>query len=72
MDADRQKAMAKQSAAGAGLAARRAIGQGAAMRRRLAAICCLTVLGLPLAGRTKCGWIWQDWTRACHADAPPG
>jgi hypothetical protein len=30
------------------------------------------LLGLSLGGCSKCGWIWQDWTRACHADAPRG
>jgi hypothetical protein len=40
------------------------------MNKRLAAILCLVVLGLSLGGCTKCGWIWSDWGKACHADVP--
>jgi hypothetical protein len=40
------------------------------MQRRFNAILCLVVLGLALGGCTKCGWIWQDSGRACHADVP--
>jgi hypothetical protein len=40
------------------------------MRRPLAAILCLALLGLALAGCTKCGWIWQDGGRVCRSDAP--
>jgi hypothetical protein len=39
------------------------------MSKRLLAILCLVVLGLSLAGCSKCGWFWQD-TRACRADMP--
>jgi predicted small lipoprotein YifL len=43
------------------------------MPRRFVAILCLALLGLALAGCTKCGPIWNDWgPRACHADAPRG
>jgi hypothetical protein len=43
------------------------------MHRRLAAIACLVLLGLSLAGCTKCGWIWEDTgPHACHADSPRG
>jgi hypothetical protein len=40
------------------------------MNQRLAAILCLIVLGLALGGCTRCGWIWNEGARACHADAP--
>jgi hypothetical protein len=42
----------------------------AGMNKRLAAILCLVVLGLSLGGCTKCGWLWNDWGKACHADVP--
>jgi hypothetical protein len=43
------------------------------MRRRLAAIAGLVLLGLSLAGCTKCGWIWEDAApHACRADTPRG
>jgi hypothetical protein len=35
---------------------------------RLFALTCLVILGLSLGGCTKCGWIWNDWTHACHSD----
>jgi hypothetical protein len=41
-----------------------------AMQQRVAAILCLVVLGLALGGCTKCGWIWDDWQRSCHAEVP--
>jgi len=40
------------------------------MKNRLAAILCLALLGLSLGGCTKCGWIWDEGTRSCRADAP--
>jgi hypothetical protein len=40
------------------------------MNQRLAAILCLIVLGLALGGCTRCGWIWEQSPRSCHADAP--
>jgi hypothetical protein len=40
------------------------------MNKRLAAILCLVVLGLSLGGCTKCGWLWDDWGKACRADLP--
>jgi hypothetical protein len=38
------------------------------MHRRLAAILCLVVVGLSLGGCTKCGWIWDEGARPCHAE----
>ena len=43
----------------------------AAMQRRLATILCVIVIGLGAAGCTKCGWLWQDGARTCHADVAP-
>jgi len=40
------------------------------MQMRIAAVLCLIVLGLSLGGCSKCGWIWEQSGRACHADAP--
>ena len=40
------------------------------MPRRLTAILCLVFIGLALAGCSKCGWLWEEGGRACHADAP--
>ena len=40
------------------------------MKKRLATILCLGLLGLSLGGCTKCGWIWNDSPHACRADAP--
>ncbi|MDI1344894.1 MAG: peptidylprolyl isomerase [Pseudolabrys sp.] len=40
------------------------------MKKRLATILCLGLLGLALGGCTKCGWIWNDSPHACRADAP--
>jgi len=43
------------------------------MHRRFAAILCFVLLGLALAGCSKCGPFWVDFApRACHADAPRG
>jgi hypothetical protein len=43
------------------------------MPRRFAAMACLVLIGLTLAGCTKCGWIWQDWTpHSCRFDSPRG
>jgi predicted small lipoprotein YifL len=43
------------------------------MRKRLAAIFCLALLGLALAGCSKCGPFWEDSApHACHSDAPRG
>jgi hypothetical protein len=42
-------------------------------RRRIAAIACLIILGLPLGGCTHCGWIWDDWghkPKSCSSDEP--
>jgi len=41
------------------------------MQRRLATILCVLVLALSAGGCTKCGWLWQDGARACHADGAP-
>jgi hypothetical protein len=41
-----------------------------AMHRRALAILCLLSIGLGLAGCTKCGWLWDENTHSCHADAP--
>jgi hypothetical protein len=40
------------------------------MRRPLAAILCLALVGLSLAGCSKCGWLWEQGGRACRSDAP--
>ena len=40
------------------------------MPKRLAAILCLLIVGLSLGGCSKCGWLWDERGRACHADAP--
>lgn len=37
------------------------------MVQRCAAILCLLLLGLGLAGCTKCGWVWEQGGRACHS-----
>ncbi|HVV63307.1 MAG TPA: peptidylprolyl isomerase [Pseudolabrys sp.] len=36
--------------------------------RRLAALSCLVLLALALGGCTKCGWLWDDQSHACHSD----
>ena len=36
--------------------------------RRFAALLCLVLLGLVLGGCTKCGWLWDDQSHACHSD----
>ena len=36
------------------------------MRQRLTALVCLLLLGLTLGGCSKCGWVWDNWGRACH------
>jgi hypothetical protein len=41
------------------------------MGMRLAAVICLVLLGLNLAGCTKCGWWWDERPRTCHDDSPP-
>jgi hypothetical protein len=43
----------------------------ASMGMRLAAVICLVLLGLNLAGCTKCGWWWDERPRTCHDDSPP-
>jgi hypothetical protein len=40
--------------------------------RRFATVICLVVLGLSLAGCTKCGWLWDQGPRTCHSDTPRG
>lgn len=40
------------------------------MHRRLATILCIFVLGLGLAGCSKCGWFWDQGTHSCRAEAP--
>jgi hypothetical protein len=40
------------------------------MRKRFTTLVCLTLLGLSLAGCTKCGWIWDD-LRGCYATPKP-
>jgi hypothetical protein len=40
------------------------------MQRRAATIICLVILGLGLAGCTKCGWLWDEAPRSCRAEAP--
>ena len=35
--------------------------------KRIAAVICLVVLGLSLAGCTKCGWLWDEGPRTCHS-----
>jgi hypothetical protein len=46
------------------------IGYSRCMIRRFAAILCVVALGLSMSGCTKCGWLWNDWGKACHADLP--
>ncbi|MGB6859914.1 MAG: peptidylprolyl isomerase [Pseudolabrys sp.] len=38
--------------------------------KRIAVVACLVLLGLSLAGCTKCGWLWNEGPRGCHSDAP--
>lgn len=38
------------------------------MQQRIAAILCLIAVALALGGCTKCGFFWQDSSRACHSD----
>ena len=38
------------------------------MRQRLAAILCLALLAASLSGCTKCGWLWDEGARSCHAE----
>jgi hypothetical protein len=41
--------------------------------KRFTTLICLIVLGATLAGCTKCGWIWDDWTaqpKSCLTDVP--
>jgi hypothetical protein len=48
-----------------------ALGEWAAMSRRLALIFGVIAIGLVLDGCTKCGPIWDDWTRSpksCKSD----
>jgi hypothetical protein len=40
------------------------------MGKRIAAVVCVILLGASLAGCTKCGWLWDQGARSCHADAP--
>jgi hypothetical protein len=40
------------------------------MRRRLLPILSLVLLGLTLAGCTKCGFIWESGPKSCHGDPP--
>jgi len=40
------------------------------MRKRVAAILCLAVLGLWLGGCSQCGWLWNDLGHACHSVTP--
>jgi len=42
------------------------------MRKRVATLVSIVVLGLLLGGCTSCGWIWNDWQapHSCRADAP--
>jgi hypothetical protein len=40
------------------------------MQNRIAALVCIVLLGISLGGCTKCGWIWNDWPKSCHADVP--
>ena len=43
------------------------------MATRAAAIVALMVLGLSLAGCSRCGWIWEDWRSpgSCRNDMMP-
>jgi hypothetical protein len=52
------------------LPAAAAIGYAVFMCRRLATILCLLVLGLAAGGCSKCGPLWGEGARACHADTP--
>ncbi|MFY9757577.1 MAG: peptidylprolyl isomerase [Pseudolabrys sp.] len=45
------------------------VGYGCVMKR-IAVVTCLILLGLSLAGCTKCGWLWNEGARGCHSDAP--
>jgi hypothetical protein len=38
------------------------------MRKYLAAVLCLVLIGLSLGGCSKCGWLWDEHGRACHSD----
>jgi len=38
--------------------------------KRAAVIISFILLGLSLGGCTKCGWLWDQPTRACHSDIP--
>jgi hypothetical protein len=38
--------------------------------KRIAVVACLILLGLSVAGCTKCGWLWNEGPRGCHSDAP--
>jgi hypothetical protein len=40
------------------------------MTKRLTAILFLAILGLSLAGCTRCGWFWEDGARSCQAQLP--
>jgi hypothetical protein len=41
------------------------------MRKRATTLLSIIVLGLMLAGCSKCGWIWNDYgPRACRTEAP--
>jgi hypothetical protein len=40
------------------------------MPKRLAAFLCLCLLAMSLTGCSKCGWLWAQSGRACHAEAP--
>ena len=40
------------------------------LRKRLAALLCLAVLGLSLGGCSKCGWLWDEGGRTCHSGTP--
>lgn len=40
------------------------------MIQRIAAVFCLLLLTLGAAGCTKCGWVWEQGGRACHAGQP--
>jgi hypothetical protein len=51
------------------LAPSREVGYGCAMKR-ITVVACLVLLGLSLAGCTKCGWLWNEGPRGCHSDAP--
>lgn len=40
------------------------------LSKRIAAVVAVALLGVSLAGCTKCGWIWEDGAHACHSAAP--